>query len=309
MCRHCEGSFPSPADHRSLSELARQLRDRVTAGGLKAEEPEFVAEIRQLDARRFAGPFEGSSPEWGQPGIATATRELLFSSLEPNPLTLFVLTCWYDAQESYVTVWSRRLAALRDWMMNGAWTESTLPKARSGPWTRSTVWKTWNTCRDIEFSGWMVRAIREILQEHPEGDGNVWRFVGRIGTELVNLGQENRLAFRDLSFGRFSPALLKRAWMLTMFLRRDRGIVRCLVNRTLERVAGGKEAANAWYNDSKFPERECELPVDKRMLNIGNEIFRGGYLDERGIMVYAHRWAAAHGLPPSVLDVLFFAMD
>jgi hypothetical protein len=91
--------------------------------------------------------------------------------------------------------------------------------------------------------------------------------------------------------------------------RRDQGIIRCLVERALSGVHRGREAAERWYDDAVFPQLESELPVDSRMLARGRELFGTTLSNEAAVMNQAHSWGQKHGLPPSTLDVLFFAMD
>jgi hypothetical protein len=71
--------------------------------------------------------------------------------------------------------------------------------------------------------------------------------------------------------------------MLTMFLRRDQGMIRCLVERTLAPIQGGTAAAQLWYDGVTFPDTESELPVDDRMLIIGGELFNNPHPSRRGV--------------------------
>lgn len=309
MCRACDGRFPDAVDHRALSDAAKALRLRVASGGLKSDSSVFVREITKLDRMRFAGPAAAASPEWGQPQTAAATRRYIFAAKHPHALTLFVLSCWYDAQEQYVVVWSRRLALLSEWVESSDKTLASLPGTRSGPWTRSIAWKTWQECASGGFGLWLAKSVNEIAESNGGGAGNTWRLVGRLARELTQPGQTTRGAFASLEHGVYAAAMFKRAWMLAMFLRRDQGIIRCLVERSLSRQRGGAEAIARWYDDEVFPQTESELPVDQRMLAIGQEIFGPDYTKVEDISWAAHQWGQRHGLPPSVLDVLFFAMD
>ena len=309
MCRSCQENFPSISDHRALSDTAAALRRRVALEHLKADDDQFLHEVVSLDQQRFSGPPDKASPEWGQPQTAPATARYIFGADPARALTLFVLACWYDAQEQYVTVWSRRIAQLDEWIDSPGKSESSLPSARSGPWTRSIAWKTWQQCEPGGFSMWFARTINVIAEANPGSSGNAHRFIGRLARELTNPGQTTRGAFAALEAGRYSPAMFKRAWMLTMFLRRDQGIIRCLVERSLSGVPRGAEAVERWFDDRLFPQLESELPVDKRMLTIGRELFGAPSLDEAAVMSRAHSWGQAHSLPPSTLDALFFAMD
>ena len=310
MCRSCDRDFPEPSDHRALSDAAAALRRRVTLEHLKANNDQFIQEVVSLDQQRFNGPRSKASPEWGQPQTAPATVRYIFRAPDPaHALTLFVLACWYDAQEQYVTVWSRRIAQLDEWMSSPGRSEATLPSARSGPWTRSIAWKTWQRCESGGFPEWFAGTINSIAEGNHVPAGNAHRVIGRLARELTNPGQGTRGAFAALEAGHYAPAMFKRAWMLMMFLRRDQGIIRCLVERALAGATRGAEAAERWYDDRLFSQLESELPVDRRMLTIGRELFGAPSPDEAAVLSQAHSWGQEHGLSPSTLDVLFFAMD
>ncbi len=309
MCRVCNEAFPTASDYRTLRNAAVCLRQRTTAAGFNADNPEFVAAIAALDRMRFAASPSESSPEWGQPETAAFTERLLFKSEPATALTLFVLTCWYNAQEHYTSVWTRRLEELSSWTAKIGGTEDTLPRATSGDWTRAVAWKTWARCRDGGFGRYFVESVAAIVAKNPGGQGNTWTFVARLADDLTKPGPETRDALRNLRPGSYRPALYKRAWMMTMFLRRDQGIVRCLLERALSSLPGGPDAVRAWYDDRVFPSAESELPVDKRMLTIGGELFGTGTATMEVVMIQAHQWGQRHQLPPSTLDALFYAMD
>ena len=258
---------------------------------------------------RFSAPPSESSPEWGQPQAAQFTSQLLFRADPVPALTLFVLACWYDAQEFYALVWSRRLEELAAWMATADRNENSLPRARSGDWTRAIAWKTWSRCRDGGFGKYFAETVSTIAASNPNGTRNTWRFIARFAEDLTKPGQATRDALRDLQAGNYRPVLYKRAWMLTMLFRRDQGIVRCLLERALSSEARGTDALRAWYDKRLFPSQESELPVDQRMPTIGAELFRTNSPTQDMIMTKAYDWGQRHGLPPSTLDVLFFAMD
>ena len=93
-----------------------------------------------------------------------------------------------------------------------------------------------------------------------------------------------------------------------MLLRRDQGIIRCLLELLLAAEARGIDALHAWYDERMFPSQESELPVDKPMLSIGEDLFRMPQCTERS-HDRVHSRGQRHRLPPSALDALFFAMD
>jgi hypothetical protein len=78
--------------------------------------------------------------------------------------------------------------------------------------------------------------------------------------------------------------------MLTMFLRRDQGIIRCLIERSLAQIHGVDDAARLWYDGTTFPESESELPVDERMQTLGRELFKDRNLSLSDVEHSAHAW-------------------
>jgi hypothetical protein len=187
--------------------------------------------------------------------------------------------------------------------------QDNLPDARSGDWTRAIAWKTWSRCGVGGFGRYFVETVNSIAASHPEGTRNTWRFFACLAKDLMYPRQAIQDALRNLQAGNYRPVPYKRAWMFTMFLRRDQGIVRCLLERAISSEARGSQALRAWYDDSLFPPEESELPVDKRMLKLGAELFRMKSPTEETIMAEAHEWGQRHGLAPSTLDSLFYAMD
>lgn len=309
MCRACYGAFPTARDYQRLRNAAAAVRERFPSNHFSADSPGFIADITALDRMRFNSAHPESSPEWGHPETRQFTNPLLFQADPTSALTLFVLACWYDAQEYYTLVWTRRLGELAAWLTGTERSEDTLPSARSGDWTRAIAWKTYSRCQDGGFGRYFAETVTAIAAGNPSGKGNTWRFVARLALDLTKPGQATRDALNCLQAGIYRPLLYKRAWMLTMFLRRDQGIVRCLVERALSSEARGAEALSAWYDDRLFPSQESQLPVDQRMLAIGAELFRVKAPTPDSIMTKAYEWGQRHRLPPSSLDALFYAMD
>ena len=286
MCRACRGAFPTTRDYVRPRDTAFALRQRVASKHFDADSSVFIADITALDQLRFSSVPQESSPEWGHPETAAHTSRLLFQAEPVAALTLFVLACWYDAQEWYAFVWTRRLEELAAWTETADGTEDSLPRVRSGDWTRAIAWKTWARCRDGGFGRYFAETATAIARDSPSGKGNTWRFVARVATDLTKPSQATRDSLRHLELGTYRPVLYKRAWMLTMFLRRDQGIVRCLLERALSSEAIGTDALLAWYDDRLFPSQESELPVDSRMLTLGAEISP----TPEAIMTRAHEW-------------------
>jgi hypothetical protein len=234
MCRACEDKFPTRQDHRSLSDAAADLRERVSSGKLHADDAEFVESITQLDHMRFGPLGDAASPEWGQPETASFTRSLVFCSKKPSDaLTLFVLMCWYDMGENYTFVGSRRLSALAEWIASPKSSLDSLADGRY-PWPKRCARATWSRCEKGGFGRYFAETVETIAREHPKGVGNIWRFIGQLGLDLTDPGGVPEQGFKKLRSGsEFVPVEFKRAWMLLMFLRRDKGIIRCLLERAL----------------------------------------------------------------------------
>jgi hypothetical protein len=275
---------------------------------LSADDPEFITEITALDRMRFSAPPSESSPELGQPQTAQFTKRLIFCADPVPALTLFVLACWYDAQTMYAQTWSRGLEKLADWMATPDNSECTLPRTRAGPWSWRSAWKTWSRWRDGGFGAYFAETVTAIAANNPNGKGNTWKFVSRLALDLTCPSPENQSAFEALQAGYYRPIPYKRVWMLAMLLRRDQGIIRCLLERALS-VVGGADVACAWYDERLFPSNECELPVDGRILTIGEKLFPTISRSENALISKAHEWGQRHRLSPSTLDALFFAMD
>jgi hypothetical protein len=151
--------------------------------------------------------------------------------------------------------------------------------------------------------------VKRIAAENPHGDGNLYRFCAALASELTTPGEGTARALTRLAGGEYRAVLYKRVWMVVMFLRRDNGMIRCLVERSLAGCAGGRDAARVWYDEAVFPTSESELPVDTRMLDIGRLLFGGPSLKEKAVMEKAHAWGQERHMAPSALDVLFFSGD
>jgi hypothetical protein len=296
--------FPTAQEHRRFAEDAAKLRVQINAG-LTADDPRFVKAIAALDQHRFGG----ESPEWGHQATRDSTRTLVCERRDCHALTLFVLTCWYDMQEDYPIVWTTRIRELATWINNQARSQDTLPNARMPRQKRLDAWQTWLNCEPNGFGYWFARTVNQIARENPNGAGNLDRWLKKLVVELMNPGRETREACIRRGPINRKCAQLKRATMLTMYLRRDQGIIRCLLERSVAKVERGPETLMHWYDGKTFPEIESELPVDTRWETLGRELFKNNRLRLHEIAEAAHQWGARHNLPPSTLDALFFSMD
>lgn len=303
MCRACAKDFPTPREYRTFVCASAELADQVH-DGLRVNDPQFLEQIRSLDSLRF-----GRNPDWGNRETSQSTRECVFERSDvQNALTLFVLTNWYNIQEDYRDIWTTRLTQLSRWIDSPPQNRRALPHARFIRLKAPIAWKTWQACKSNGFGFWFAATVNRIANANPSGTGNLRRFIAALVLDLMEPGQQPRhIAERDLANGNYTYAELKRAWLLTMCLRRDQGIVKCLIERAVAPIKKGTVALEAWYDGVTFPETESELPVDSRMKKLGATLFNE--LTPRGIANAAHAWGKQHNLAPSVLDALFFSMD
>lgn len=304
MCNASIKDFPTAQAYRAFVCASADLADQVQ-DGLEANDRKFLDQIQSLDGRRFGG----QNPDWGHREIAQSIRTYIFERGDEHALTLFVLACWYDIQENYRSVWTKRLPQLSKWVDTPPQRQDGLPRARHHKKQKAPhAWKTWQKCKPGGFGTWLTATVTRIKNENPDGVGNLRRFVAALVLELMEPGLETRrVAERDLGNGKYAFAQMKRAWMLTMCLRRDRGLIKCLIERALRPIEGGSNALELWYDGTSFPETESELPVDSRMQKLGSQLFIESSL--KGIARAAHDWGYRHNLAPSTLDALFFSMD
>jgi hypothetical protein len=162
------------------------------------------------------------------------------------------------------------------------------------------------------IAGWFTETVLEIVNVHGRARGNIYRFMGRMLRDLLDVKSEAGLkAIYQLCDGQRVPAEYKRAWMAVMMLRRDQRVIRRLLQRALRGVPDGRLALRYWHSKAHFRESECELPVDVRMLRIFNQLFLGEYSEPTDVIEAASRFAAARRprLSPSAFDALFFGLD
>jgi hypothetical protein len=295
--------FPTKGDYDQFCEAVSRLRRRQ----LDVNDEEFVAEIVTLDRRRFSLANDVASPEWGHPLTSTATQRFIFNDCS-HALTLFILTCWYDAAEDYTTVWTTRLEHLAEWLSQSFPSRETLPSARFDDWKKASVWTTWQRCQSHQFAEWFITTVNGIADDNPGGTANLRRFARAMAVDLTAIGTSTKQGMDNLA-NRFVPVLYKRVWMAVMFLRRDQGIIRSLLQRDTLNIDRSSRALERWYDDRVFPPTESELPVDARMLRIGRRLFSLPAQNGQAIMQAAHDWGAKHRLAPSTIDSLFFLMD
>src|SRR6266481_3266662 len=214
-------------------------------------------------------------------------------------------------REPYTRVWTLRLSQLASWIAGETHHADGLKFAFDRRNTAPHAWRTWQKCGASGFESWFTNTVNRIVaQGSPSGRGNFRKFVAELIRDLMRPNDSLHKTVRNsLVSGDYGCVMLKRAWMLAMFLRRDQGIIKCLLERHVQRVEGGPDAQKSWYVDNIFPEAESELPVDKRIMELGRELFEDLGMTKEQIADAAHRWGLIHRRAPSVLDALFFAMD
>ncbi len=303
MCRACDGAFPTAQEHKEFAASAAELRRRMRG---RADHAQFLNEISALDRQRFGG----QSPEWGHAKTRDVTNELIFRRERPHALTLFVMTCWYDMQDPYTRVWTKHLKKLSSWIDAGTQQEDGLKFGRYSKEKAPHAWTTWQQCRTAGFESWFVKTVNRIAQKNSTGTGNYRKFVGALILNLMKPGPGSReVVVKSLARGAYDCVMQKRAWMLAMFLRRDQGIIKCLIERSVGNIQEGPKALERWYDGRTFPEPESELPIDKRIKELGRELFDDARMTEDQIADAAHNWGFMHQRAPSVLDALFFSLD
>ena len=306
MCLLCDtGQMPTLAAFRGLESRARQLRNHASMPDGPCEN--FLQEMRELDSLRWE-----NGPEWGNEQTAGECRDLVFGRPPDRGgpqrgLALFLMACWLDRQVHYEVVWADWLRGLDEWLRG--------PRDDKPPGRFTQDRYHVRATREVEHqtpggvAGWFARNIVEVADTNGPGEGNTYRLLGRMMVDLLgDLGTEARHRAQRLTRGYEVLVQYKRAWMALMFLRRDRSLVRCLVERALQAVPedGGERAAALWYDDNYFPETESQLPVDQRVGKAFRRLFPGNGNTGTAIMQSALGFARQARMAPSAFDVLFF---
>ena len=106
----------------------------------------------------------------------------------------------------------------------------------------------------------------------------------------------------------FTGEHYKRLWMLIMYLRRDKGVVRCLLRRALDRVPNGMQAFDSWIDEGYFDPNECELPVDTRVLSGWKKfgLFDPPAQKVKEVAEQARKLAREKGVAPASFDAILF---
>ncbi|MFH1864273.1 MAG: hypothetical protein ABIK85_00185 [Candidatus Eisenbacteria bacterium] len=303
MCYFCEGRRANYEAYRSrLAEL------RGAVSGIFS----FLTNAQAADELRF-----GSGAEWSEEQLLVRVPRSIFLNPDADRgLLLFVLTCWLDMQMPYTTVWSRCLQQTEEWSTSSAWRnpEVGLPSVRFAKHTHTHLLKTVRTLSATDYNRslatWMGRSILEIVKSHGHDAGNLYRFVGRICRDLYRASDQRfvkhmREGQLPLQFG---GSHYKRLWMLVMFLRRDRSVVRCLLTRALETSSVGREALGYWTDDGYFDSKDCELPVDGRVSVNWNKLglWERSLTKPDEIAAQARRLAREHSVPAASFDAILF---
>jgi len=262
---------------------------------------DFIKEARELDKFRF-----DTSYEWQEPVTYGYTKKYIFEN--PNPdkgLLLFFLCCLLDLQMDYRTVWSRHLEQAANWIEDPE--NISIPRGHY-PATERNLIKTLNVANESRsISNWLKNKLLEIVKNNPNNDGNLYRLAGNIMSDLLEPSKELRSTIDGLKYGHVG--LLgnwKRLWMLVMFLRRDKNIIKNLLIRAFKNKEFGLEALNYWYKDDYFDENESELPVDIRIREKWTKLWNQMGMTEKDVAINANKIANKYGIPPSTFDVIFF---
>jgi hypothetical protein len=241
---------------KKSSNFLLKWNGKIDSGSLD----DFIKEVQELDKFRF-----NTSYEWQEPVTYDYTKKYIFENPDPDKgLLLFFLCCWLDLQMDYRTVWSKYLEQAKNWVDDP---ENTAIPRGSYPTTERNLVKTLNVAnKSGNISNWLKNKLLEIVKENHNGDGNLYRLAGNIMSDLLEPSKELRSTIDSLKYGYVE--LLgnwKRLWMLVMFLRRDKNIIKNLLIRAFKNKKDGLEALNYWYKKDYFNENESELPVDIRI--------------------------------------------
>lgn len=259
MCYFCQGQRH---DYDAYLAAVKKLREQVI------DQPSFLANADLADGLRFA-----DSPEWSEPLIVNQVAASIFQN--PNPdegLLLFVLAAWLDLQAPYVRVWNEMLVQTERWLNATAWTNPDADTPRGNfrltrPHLLKTIADLSSQAHSRSMAAWFAAAVLRIVQENGSKRGNLYRFVSLVCDDLFQA--KDTTFTRYMKSGKLPADYMgthyKRLWMLIMFLRRDEGVIRCLLRRALMGIGGGQEALDYWADDRYFNSLECELPVDARV--------------------------------------------
>jgi hypothetical protein len=302
MCYFCTGERP---DYQQYLASVQALRAGIV------DEASFLDAAQQADRLRFQ-----SSAEWVEPPIAAQVEVSIFRNPDPDEgLLLFVLSAWLDLQTSYIYVWNKLLVRTQAWVRSTAWSnpEADVPRGNFSA-TRPHLLKTTATLAQPAYgrsmAAWFTSAILGIAQRNGPRNGNLYRFVSRLCTDLY---EAKDLKFTDhLREGELPDDYMgthyKRLWMLIMFLKRDEVAIRCLLRRALGGSDEGREALRFWESDLYFDPQESELPVDTRVKQGWGRLpfTANSYKDVHPIGREARKLARAARVPPSSFDAILF---
>ena len=298
MCRIWDGNPPEASDFYDFRVKVLEARER--ANNLT----QFINEAANMDKLRFT-----TGDEWGEPHTCQSVIRFILSN--PNPdkgLLLFTLSCWLDMQAPYTTVWTTYLRQAKDWISgNGK-----IPRGNYAP-IAPHLHLTMQTVQEYgSLRGWMIKTMNNIVQNHGQSSGNLYRFAGEMCNDLYSK-PEVVAALRSGHLPTdFSGGDHKRFWMFIMFLRRDNSVIRCLFTKALNEFPDGQEAIRYWYDPKYFNPFECELPVDRRVFDSWNEVFRQmkmqNFLSKntRQVARKAREIARQYKISPSVFDAILF---
>ncbi|MCY2927991.1 MAG: hypothetical protein NTV86_00575 [Planctomycetota bacterium] len=294
MCEACEGQMPDEAGYTELRNQAAMLGEWAPIQG---DPPaDFLDHVQATDRLRWEG-----SVEWADPRITKHCFNHVFGHPDPQVgLTLFLSCCWADRQMPIERVWSTVLGNIAEaWLQQGQQGIEGIFKYDS----RMIREKTWTTPNGV--AAWFANTVLNIA-ENGAGHGNLYRCLGRMMLDLLALSSDKTSQAQLLTHGDLVHVDYKRAWMVLMFLRRDRNLLRCLLTRALQAVPNGPDALRLWYSD-RFDEHESQLPVDRRVDAAFRNLFPGIPSGNQNIAVRAMQLAATRGIPPSSFDVLVYA--
>jgi len=220
-------------------------------------------------------------------------------------LLLFWLCSVIDTQKNPAEIWSKGRESMEilaeKWINSeNAITKSDIEKysyTRHSLYIPKHLEKTLRTLSRFNknISHFIISAITESQKTMPI-ERRIYFVFENLCNELFRF-QPEKVSTED-SIGTY-----KRVWMFLMFIRRDKKLVKDLMECAFKSSGVERNITDIWYSE-EFPEIQCELPVDSRVKGFFKKI--GINCSEMLIGRWAHdEIGQKRKLPPSIMDVLF----
>lgn len=301
MCLICKGQNISVTNFNTFQSKIIHCGNQYKSKNIKGDIlSQFVEDAIKLSKIRF-----DTGSEWGEPLINPYVITHIFKADDPEEgLLRFLLCCWMDMQEKYQTVWTKYLESIslyRILQMRMVIHKEPLLKKTIG------IHKSYSG-----ISNWFIEKILYTYEESKNKGINPFPvliyFLFHDLWGLDNISKDNHSSLDKMRNGEIGYKLVgnyKRAWMALMWLRLDNSLVKCLFSRSLLKHKNGKNALDLWYNNNVFNPMYCEIPVDGRVKNSWNYLFKTNR-KERNVALEIHDLAQNYNISPAVFDAILF---